>query len=401
MKDIVLITNYWHFEEEKSSSRYFTLANMIVEQDINLEIVTSNFYHGTKSHRNYSKEYLDSFRYKITLVHESGYPNNISIKRVFSHKQFSKNVIKHLKRRVKPDVLYCVIPSLDVAYQVGRYAKKNGIKFIIDIQDLWPEQYKMIFNYPLISDLIFMPFKYKANKVYALADKVVAVSQTYVDRALSVNKKCKEGLSVFLGTELSTFDSYIKTSTTIEKPEGEIWITYIGTLGYSYDLVTVIDALKLLKDKGVRGLKFVVMGYGPLKTKFEEYAKEKDIYVEFTGRLEYSKMVTLLTACDIAVNPINKGAAQSIINKHADYLAASLPIVNTQENEEIRELLSEYRAGLNCINGDHEDLADKILELYKNEKLRKEMGRNSRKLAEGKFDRTNTYPQIVNLLLDI
>lgn len=46
---------------------------------------------------------------------------------------------------------------------------------------------------------------------------------------------------------------------------------------------------------------------------------EKEIYAEFTGRLSYEKMVGLLCSCDIVVNPINKGAAQSITNKVGDY----------------------------------------------------------------------------------
>ena len=43
-------------------------------------------------------------------------------------------------------------------------------------------------------------------------------------------------------------------------------------------------------------------------------------------------MVGMLGVCDIAVNSISKGAAQSIINKHGDYAAAGLPVVNTQES---------------------------------------------------------------------
>lgn len=58
-------------------------------------------------------------------------------------------------------------------------------------------------------------------------------------------------------------------------------------------------------------------------------------------------MVGLLCSCDIAVNPIKKGSAGSIINKVGDYAAAGIPVVNTQENLEYKNILEEYNAGIN------------------------------------------------------
>ena len=124
------------------------------------------------------------------------------------------------------------------------------------------------------------------------------------------------------------------------------------------------------------------MGEGPLKQRFIQYARDKKIPCEFTGMLDYSEMVSKLIQCDIAVNPIAKGAAGSIINKVGDYAAAGLPVINTQECQEYRDLITNYSAGINCENGNPEDIAEKILFLFQNENNRREMGRNNRVLAE-------------------
>lgn len=398
MKDILLVTNYWHFECEKASSRYFTLANMIAESGNNLEVITSTFYHATKNQRKYENEFLNSFSYKITLIHESGYSKNVSIKRIISHKEFANNVLNYIKNRKKPDVIYCVVPSLEVAYLITKYAKEKGIRVIVDIQDLWPEAYKMIINIPIISNLLFYPMASKANMIYKAADELVAVSHTYIDRAMKVNKKCKQGHSVFLGMELSKFDLYASERIILNKPVNEIWIAYIGTLGHSYDLISVIEALKILDDRGISNIKFIVMGDGPLRNKFENHARGLNVNVEFIGKLDYKEMVSILTSCDIAVNPIIKNSAASIINKHADYAAAGLPIINTQESFEFRTLLEKNNAGLNCENNNPKDIADKLLRLCKDNILRKTMGRNSRKIAEEKFDRLKTYKEIIDLI---
>ena len=140
------------------------------------------------------------------------------------------------------------------------------------------------------------------------------------------------------------------------------------------------------------------MGDGPLRQTFEEYAHDKKINVEFTGRLEYAKMCARLAACDVAVNPISHGAAQSIINKHADYAAAGIPVISTQECEEYRNLVDQYDMGFNCNNNDAEDLSEKIRLLMENANLRKAMGRNARKCAEERFDRLNSYSVIYELI---
>ena len=304
-----------------------------------------------------------------------------------------------MKKRKRPDVIYCSIPPLETAVAVANLAKKNKIKLVIDIQDLWPEAFKIAFNVPVISDILFSPMTIEANIAYSAADVIVAVSQTYADRALEVNKKCINGFSVYLGTDLRLFDEFVSNSVN-EKPKDEVWITYIGNIGYSYDFTCVMEALVILKRSGITNIKFIVMGDGQLKCKFEEYAKENNIYSEFTGRLDYGKMVVILSACDIAVNPIIKGAAQSIINKVGDYAAAGLAVISTQENEEYRNIVEQYDIGFNCKNGDSDDMAKKIRCLYENVKLRETMGRNNRKLAEEKFDRGVTYKKLVSCIIN-
>lgn len=397
--DVIIIAQYMRNIEELSSnnSRFLYLAHMLAKE-YQVEIITSDFSHGIKKH---VTKIGDSGAIKITVLHEPGYSKNVCLKRFASHKQLARNVFRYLNLRKKPDVVYAAVPSLDVAYAAASYCMKNKTRFIIDIQDLWPEAFKMVFSIPIISDIIFYPMKRQANYIYNRADEIIAVSQTYVDRGLESSKKCKKGYSIFLGTDLSYFDELAEVNKYTGKSKNEMWLAYIGTLGHSYDLISTIDALKILKDKGIDNIKFIIMGDGPLKSKFEKHVQDKGVHAEFTGRLDYGKMVGLLTTCDIAVNPISKGAAQSIINKHADYAAAGLPVINTQESTEYRNLVDNYKIGLNCINSDPEDMAEKLMILLDNKEMRKEMGKNSRKLAEEKFNRLKTYKKIIALINDL
>lgn len=391
MKDIVIIADFCGPLDGTFNSRFLYLANMLVKEN-KVEIVTSDFDHASKK---YFYCEIEKHDYQITMLHEGAYSTNVCLRRFYGHYLWGRNVKKYLKRRKRPDVVYCAVPTLTASYEAARYCEKNGVRFVIDIQDLWPEAFQMVFNIPIISDIIFAPFSYLANGIYKRADAICAVSDTYCQRALKVSKKCSEATTVFLGTELAIFDKYVNENRVQEKHKGEIWLAYCGTLGASYDLTIVFDALALL-DKS--NLYFIVMGDGPRKEEFEEYSKNKGINTIFTGRLKYSEMCRLLSACDITVNPITHLAAQSIINKHSDYAASGLPVVSTQESEEYRRLIDSYQMGFNCNNDDVEDLSEKIKYLIEHDELREKMGSNARRCAEERFDRGRTYADLVSAI---
>ena len=75
-----------------------------------------------------------------------------------------------------------------------------------------------------------------------------------------------------------------------------------------------------------------------------------------------------------------------------------MPVLNTQECKEYRDLLEHYEAGINCINTNPNDVANKLMTLCKDVELRERMGTNNRKLAEEKFDRVYTYRSIIDLI---
>lgn len=386
--DILILADFLGPLDGTFNSRFLYLGDMLAKEH-EVEIVTSDFDHGAKAYFDYEIEKHD---FKITMLHEGAYTTNVCLQRFYGHYVWGRNVRKYLAGRKKPDVIFCAIPTLMASYEAAKYCEKNGIRFVIDIQDLWPEAFQMVFNIPVVSQVIFAPFTFLANGIYKRADGICGVSDTYCERALKVNKKCKKGTTVFLGTELDTFDQYAAGTPIIPDKEEEVRLAYCGTLGASYDLTCVIDAIEKLNDPS---LHFVVMGDGPKKEEFENRAKEKKINATFTGRLQYEAMCCLLSHCDITINPIMHLAAQSIINKHADYAASGLPVISTQESEEYRKLVEDYDMGFNCENGNIAELADKLGALIKDPQLRKRMGRNARKCASEKFDRKRTYKHLI------
>lgn len=395
-KDIVLVVNYWNFETENYISRYTTFADLL-SRYYNLEVITSTFCHMTKSQRIDGRIDFKSYPYKIKLLQEPGYRKNISLKRIFSYMQFGKHVLQYLKNRPKPDAIIVSVPTPSAAKKVTAYANKNHIPVIIDIQDLWPEAFRMALDIPVISNIIFKPMERQAEQIYKNADKIMAVSDTYVKRGLKNNRKDNKGLSIYLGADSRHISEKTK-DIQVEKPVNEFWIGYVGSLGHSYDIETILRALKLIKDTGIENIVFQVMGTGVLEEKFQKAAVKLGVRCCFKGLTEYGLMMKTLMMCDIAVNPIVKKSAATIINKVADYAAAGVPVINTQGSEEYRLLLEEYGAGINVKGEDDLEVSLAILELYYNKDRLLAMKQNSLRLFEEKFDRQKSYSRLVSLL---
>lgn len=394
-KKVMIVAHFCDYGHENSNNRFNYLADLLEVHGYEVELVTSSFSHRDKAQR--VEEKTNNKKYKTTLIYEPSYQKNISLKRLFiSHHVMARNLRKYLKECGRPDVVYCAIPSINVSEVVSEYTQKYSIPFAIDVQDLWPEAYRLILKNERLYHLTTRTMIKRVDKVYRAADQIVSVSDTYTERAKSVNMKCVNPITVYLGTEGAVFDSAVQNCTPkYLKPDNEFWLGYCGTLGHSYDLTIVMEAMKMIAGRKISNIRLMAIGSGPLEEKFKQKAAELGISCTFTGKLPYDQMCAQLNQCDIAVNPIAKGAMQSIINKHADYAIAGLPVVNTQECEEYRNLLKMYDCGINCEPESVEQVAEAILSLARDEAMCATMRENARKMGAEKFERSKTYQDIL------
>ena len=394
MKKILIIDHFSQTPDEPGNNRFTYLAEMLCEAGYQVEIITTTFSHKAKKQRSVPPELFEKLPYQYTMLPEPGYPKNVCLTRFYSHFIFGRNLGRYLASVEKPDLVYVAVPSLDAGVAAADYCRRTHVPLIVDIQDLWPEAFKLVLHIPVISDLLFLPMTWQADRFYAQADRIIAVSETYKERGLRNQKNDRRGLCVYLGTDLRQFDESSQ-SFPIEKRSDELWVSYAGTLGLSYNLELIMDAFNRISDVLQIHVVFNVFGDGPYLNRFRAYAENCRVPVRFFGRVGYPQMAAYLCKSDIAVNPITKGAEQSIINKHADYAAAGLPVVSTQECEEYRSLIEAYGCGINCGVESTEQVAAAIMELIAHPEKRRQMGANARKMAEEKFDRSRTYQQIL------
>lgn len=400
MKKIWIIAPFSNIDTAGLGNRFKYLAERLTNEDFEVTLFTSNFSHRKKTH--ISEEAINDYPYVVKLVNELGYNNNVSIKRAISHINFSRNLKSLLKVMEKPDIVYAAYPTMSGAYIAGKYAKKNNLPFVVDVQDTWPESISAAINTDKrMVRLLMWPFTKYANAIYKMADLTFGVSKTYVQRANIKGTKCRDFIPVYIGTELEKFNNtyYVKKGT--EKKDNDIWCTYIGTLSHSYDIETAIKAFAELESN--KEIKLNILGTGPDEERLIRLSQELGIWnvnVFFYGLVDYDEMLNILKETDIALNSLTKGSKGTITNKLGDYLSARLPILNSCQEKEVIELIDNNQLGINYEPGSVDSLKDSIVEILNNGKMR-DYSRNSEKLAKKYFDRKISYKVIIDKLSNI
>lgn len=403
MKRIAVITMGVKLDNEKGYTRFKFLSEFLVDAGYDVDLITTTFQHWEKAQRNISEVQKTKYKFNLKFIYEPGYKKNIDLRRVHSHKVAAKNLTALLEKEGNYDLIYCEIPPNDIALAAAKYAKKKGIPFVPDVNDLWPEAMRMVLDLPIISNLMFYPLQRDAEKVYSLVSGIVGTSDEYRDRPLKNQRLDVPKVTVYVGNEIREFDEGVeKYSPEIEKEEKEFWVTYAGTIGTSYDIRTLVLTGEELIRRRKLDIKIKILGGGPLKEEMEQLARENHCEnVEFVGYVPYEKMAAYLTKSDIVVNSFVKKAPQSIVTKIGDYLASGHPMINTCMSPEFRKKVETDGFGINIMPEDEEVLADAIERLYESEEMREEMGKKARKIAESQFDRPESYKKIVELIREL
>ena len=400
MKKIAIIASDVAMPGEKGLKRMHYLAGLFAANGYATELITSDFQHWEKAHR--TKEAMRTAReqadFAITFLHEPAYSKNVDLKRIVSYRILARNLRNYLDGK-QYDAVYVLIPDNHLAAVAGVYAKSRGIPFIVDIEDLWPEAMRMVFDVPVVSDALFSYFTVNARKAYSLADAVVGSSDCYRDEPNKYGIEVPLRKTVYVGNDLAQFDKAVADNAdTIDKPEGDFWLIYAGTIGASYDLATLVKAADMIAGKGIGNIRTLILGDGPQRPELEAMAASTKADIRFTGFLPFEEMAAYLSRSDITINSLVAKAAQSIVSKIGDYLAAGIPMINTGLDREFCDKVAEDGFGVNVKPEDPDALAEAILALYQDPERRARMGRTAREIAEREFDRANTYPGIIAMV---
>ena len=381
---VLIVAPYCSLPGERRFNRFLYIAKLLQAEGISVTLLTSTFSHSSKEFRDQPHKFVKD-GINFVLLQETGYKRNLSLKRVLSIRSFQKEFLNWLRNNPDYDLIYSAFPLIGTNVTIAKLKQSGAIRssLIIDIQDIWPES--IVSAVPLMRYLPkwAWPWRRSIKGAFRAASHVVAVSKSYAEwvRELTPEVSCDV---VYIGSDFSA--PRLTDSTGVEKSGLKLF--YIGSLGSSYDLRTPIEGVAELRRRGFNVELHIYGGTAREVERLNKFAKEG---VFFHGYIQYNKMIEEISKLDVALNPIRQHAAQSVTNKLSDYLSLGCPILNSQENAEVLNLLQD-RLSRTYVSSDPDDFVSAFLELSEDESISRPWRPDPR------FQRSSAYQRINDLV---
>jgi glycosyltransferase involved in cell wall biosynthesis len=338
-----------------------------------------------------------------------------------SHRVFGRNLELALRGEMaagrRPDRIVASWPPVEggeVAVQLGR---EWGIPVAIDVMDAWPAAFASFIPGPAwVARLALAPWRRRARKVFVAAERVSGVGRAFLDYARELGAKGPTHLT-YLGawfaekpetgnlkpedSESSGLKSQISGLRLAISglPSAPLRLLYLGNIGRSQDLVTVVAGLARVRARG-NDVRLDVAGSGECEAQLERAIKEAGLgeVVRWHGFLAGAALDALLAAAHIGVNPVRGESLIACPYKVADYLAAGLPVLNSLPGE-LAKLLVEYGAGRQFAAGDTVSFALAVEAWMKDTASVATMSAGAQRLGEEWFAREKTYSELARFVV--
>lgn len=285
----------------------------------------------------------------------------------------------------KPDMIYK--HHHDFHYGGSVVKEKTGIPFILHVDGLtsWvKENWGKAYNKKIL--------KVTEEIEIHNADAILCPSQNLKDQILELfDIPADKVFPAPNGVDNDMFYPEIK-GDRIKKQynlDGDFVFGFTGTFGDWHGVDVMAESVKYVV-KEIPNAKFLFVGDGILRPKLDNILKKDNVekYSIITGFVPYSEIPEYLSACDVLLTPCVNNENLPFFNspvKLFEYMAMEKPIVATEVGQQTDIFQDGYNA-LTCEERQPKQLAEKMIELYKNRELRRKISEGARKDAIEKYD---------------
>lgn len=363
-----------YFEEDYKYAEYF--PEYVEYQDLSkLQLIKKAFtpFYNTEAER------------KMKLMLEEVKPDIVHINCIFF--KLTPSILKPCYKRNIPVVItthgpQLICPSVKMMYKSEVFCKD---KLCIHGNPIHCITNRCCGGSLIKSTGLAAEFTFR--KIHGLYNKIshyISPSQALADLTIEsgINKNKVTCINNFVKDEL------FEIVPTYGKGD---YFLFAGRLSKEKGVRELLEAMKLLPQE----INLKIAGVGPEENALKELKKELDLSnVEFLGFITGEELCNLYKNCIATIIPCNwfENFPTSVIES----FAYAKPVVGTRIGG-IPEMVEDYKTGLTFELKNIEDMAAKIKEIYFNDQLTLEMGRNARKKAESRYRANHYYEKLIEI----
>lgn len=367
----IWIFNHYAFPPDlPGSTRHCDLARELVKRGHKVTIFATSFHHylhreaRLKPGEHWKTEDIDGV--KFVWIRTPPYQRNDQ-RRVMNMVAFmlrtwrlGQKLPEIMPKIGRPDVIIGSSPHLLTPLSACWVARHFKVPFVMEVRDLWPQVFVDLGEFSEEHPVVIV-LRALERLLYRNARLIIILGSQMREYISAKSIDSKKLVWVPNGVDLSRFD---RISVPEISTEG-FRLMYLGAHGQSNGLDVLIEAAKIVQDKGLHEIRFVLIGDGPEKPRLIEQAKILGLSnVEFLDplpKLDVPKILNEASATVITYMPsfVTSGGS---LNKMFDYMAASKPVIFS--GEATYNPVEETSCGLNVPPRDPGALAKAIIKLY-------------------------------------
>jgi len=394
---ILLINNYFPPEIGAASHLYYYLAKQLVARGHEVTVLTGlpRYNVAKQLYQSYSDRFkggsvlqesyegITVLRVKLPYVDR----RNV-IRRGFEHFEIAwklyRNFVKLLDRgSYRVDVSLVYSPPLTLYWTAEKVRQKTGAPYVLNVQDLFPQA--AIDLGIMRSPLIIKFFRGLEKKAYKSADLVMTHSEKNKEYVASVVGNQDKVLFVENWVDAEEILPGHKKNEFSEKHGliDKFVVSFAGTLGFSQDVEVILRAAQLLKQQ--KDIIFVIVGDGTRLEEAKRMVHEHKLEnVLLLPPVTKEKYPLVLQSSDVSLVTLMKDVKTPVVpSKILSIMSAGIPVLGAMNLDgDAPDLVRRAKAGYVVAAGDYESLAQKIIYLYQNQEVRRELGVNGRKYIE-------------------
>lgn len=375
VKNVWIFNQYNMPPEYGHLNRHYNFGKFLKEAGYNPVVFVGSFLHNTdiqmiKNHDHY--KVYDNCNFPYIFIRTCDYSKS-KLKRVYAMFEYNRNLYKTVTDLEKPDVIIGSSAHPLAAIAAIKLAKKYKCKAVVEVRDLWPESfaaYNIISKRNPILKLLYAGEKW----IYKKADKLIFTMEGGKDYIVKKRWDKSSGGPIDLskvyhinnGVDLSVFDNNSE-QYQIEDPdldnENTFKVIYTGSIRMVNKVGFLLDAAKILREKGAENIKLLIWGDGDEKKRLQERVTEEELTnVCFKGRVDkkYIPYIASKGQLNIAL-----GENMSLFdfgisaNKMFEYFAAGKPVLFTIKSG--YSIIDKYSTGIELSDSSAMSIADAIL----------------------------------------
>lgn len=278
MKTVWFISQTSMLPEMAIRARTNNFAKNLAQRGYRVEVFIGSTVHNTdtnlimEKHVIQKTKIIDGVVYNI--IRTPNYRGS-GLKRVFSIFMFQLRLYwVSRKKKPAPDVIISNPQSIFgvIPYFISRKVKSD---FVSEVRDLWPESI-VVYKYfsrknPVISFLYYME-----KWIYKKANKIIFSMEGGKDYIIEKGWAEEIDLSkvhhINNGVDLDAFNFNVlqNTSNDPDLDNRSFKVIYTGSIGTANNVKKIIDAAKVIQDKGYDKIVFLIYGDGADRVRLEK-----------------------------------------------------------------------------------------------------------------------------------